>query len=429
MDYIFIDDRDNNIMYAGGDWIAGFKQGISEYKRTVHSTNHSGSRLAYAFRGTSISAFGTLGNLSNSSVPPSGNFIIDNSPAVSFQTHPVDTTLYRQMFFQSPDLSDGLHTLLMTVSSDQVTFWLDYLMVTPSVGIRQDPTLVKVEDDDPKVQYTGNWTTGGTLFDSNRTIHSTSSIGSEVTFSFFGSSITVFGRLPNTTVSAGYPAAVFIIDDENPATLIAIPPVQEKTVYQVPIFQSPTLPPGQHTLKIQSQENVTDLSLDFFLYTQPSNVTATSSTGGSVATGSGSSSPTSITGQVSAGAIAGGAIGGGLGLLILVSLAFLFWYKWSRSRTSDTSKLDSYTANLPEGVTPFTSELGGQHSVPAGAVPTAAVVTRYFPASPQYVGGSNANDAVVPPPEKQRPGLQVPGSQSVDRLEAQRRGPPSYRTT
>ncbi|PFH49397.1 hypothetical protein AMATHDRAFT_4914 [Amanita thiersii Skay4041] len=430
MDHIYIDDSNTNIVYTGVDWVSA--GGDSEYNKTSHGTSHSGSRFAYTFRGTSIGAFGTLGSISSGPVPPSGNFTIDNGPAVTFQTHPIDTNLYKQMFFQTPDMPDDVHTLVMTFSADKVIFWLDYLMVTPSVATQDpDSKLVKVEDDDSSIQYTGNWTSGGTSFDSNRTVHSTRSPGSEATFSFFGTSVSVFGRLPNSTISSGYPAAVFTLDDGNPTAFTAVPPIQFNSIYQVPIFQSSSLSLGQHTLKVQSQDSTTDFSLDFILYTQPVNATATSLAGGALSTSATAPSSTSTTssgGRAPIGAIVGGSVGGGIGFLILVALAFLFWSR--RSRKPAAPELDMYKASLPEGVTPFTGEFGGQPSL--GRVSTSAEVGQYYPASPQYGAGLSTSNTGMPTmatmmqsSEKRRPGVQA---QSAQLAEAQEPLPPPYHT-
>ncbi|PFH46476.1 hypothetical protein AMATHDRAFT_7767 [Amanita thiersii Skay4041] len=393
MNNFYIDDSDRNIVYTGVDWGAASGGGPGlEYNSTAHGTSHSGSRFAYTFRGTSISAFGTLGSISSGPVSPNGTFSIDNGETITFQTHPVNSNLYRQMYFQTEDMLDDVHTLVVTITSDIVIFWLDYLMVTPSTHISgRETKIVKIEDDDPKIQYNGNWsTTGSTSYDSKRLVHITNSPGSRASFSFFGTSIAVFGRLPNASTTASYPAVVFTLDDGNPTLLTTLPPIQFNTIYQVPVFQSPALPLGQHTLVIESHDNATEYCLDFIMFSQPANASGPTTSGGSDSNNSNNSNNKS--GQASVGPIVGGAVGAGLGFLLFMALAFVLWHK----RLSLRTVWKKNVPYAPDELTPFTGGLAAltlnrRDSAGHSRTTSNSVSPYYYPASPEYMSYPNAN--------------------------------------
>ncbi|KAF8630697.1 hypothetical protein AX17_005357 [Amanita inopinata Kibby_2008] len=126
MDLIFIDDSNPNIVYAG-NWFTGL--GTIEYNLTAHGSTSSGARATYTFKGTCISAYGTLGSSGSNTVFPNGTWSIDGSSPTTFQTQPTSVNQYRELYFQSLDLSDdGDHTLVLTFTADKATAWLDYLM-------------------------------------------------------------------------------------------------------------------------------------------------------------------------------------------------------------------------------------------------------------------------------------------------------------
>ncbi|KAF8630021.1 hypothetical protein AX17_005508 [Amanita inopinata Kibby_2008] len=175
-----------------------------------------------------------------------------------------------------------------------------------------------------------------------------------------GTSIIVFGRLPNITASPGDPAATFTIDDGNPTAFNTVPPVQRNTIYQVPIFQSPNLNLGQHTLQIESHDNNQNLWIDFIMYTQPTNLT---SIPGSSGTSPGQGSPTTSPSAVGAGSgstshvgtIAGGVVGGVGGFVLLLALAIWLWRRKASSQKAAQSEFSPFVLN-DESNKPFSSQ-------------------------------------------------------------------------
>ncbi|KAF8331792.1 hypothetical protein F5887DRAFT_1081059 [Amanita rubescens] len=191
MNDIFIDDSDPNIVYSSA-WLTGL--GTYEFNKTAHRTVTAGSSVIYTFKGASISAYGTIGVLPTNVTNPPNALGTPNIP------------------------DDGDHTLTLTFNTENnVIVWFDYFMITPSSQLSYNgDVLVKVDDTDPTVQYTGNWSEEGTSFDFNNTAHVANSPTSKVNFSFYGTAISVFGVLPNLTDSPNQPSATFTLDNGTP---------------------------------------------------------------------------------------------------------------------------------------------------------------------------------------------------------------------
>ncbi|KAF8634506.1 hypothetical protein AX17_004197 [Amanita inopinata Kibby_2008] len=234
-------------------------------------------------------------------------------------------------------------------------------MVTPSTRASVDGRkFIKVDDSDPSIQYTGSWTQGGTSNEFNKTAHLAGSSDSQATFTFYGTSVIVFGRLPNITASPNYPAATFAIDDGSPTVFNTVTPTQRNTIYQVPIFQSPSLNLGQHTLRVESHDNNQNLWIDFIMYTQPAGLTSTpalTSTSNPVLSAASTTQPvvvptaaasaveTSTASTSDAGSIAGGVVGGVGGFVLLLALAIWLWRRKASSQKAAPSEFTPFMSS------------------------------------------------------------------------------------
>lgn len=79
-------------------------------------------------QGTSIGVFGNYGI-----DRPQSTYVLDNASPVTFTAPNSTTQVYRQLFYQSPTLQDGGHSLVITFAGPpNAWFWLDYLQHTPS---------------------------------------------------------------------------------------------------------------------------------------------------------------------------------------------------------------------------------------------------------------------------------------------------------
>ncbi|KAG6810757.1 hypothetical protein H0H92_010466 [Tricholoma furcatifolium] len=123
---LIIDDTNSNIVY-GGSWFASNEPG--EYDGTAHATQDDGATATLQFTGTQIAVFGTIPPFSLGVAPQTSSYQIDDDTPVSVTLSPTSYTLYQQLFFQSPSLQDGKHTLVVTSVSGGYTFSIDYFAI------------------------------------------------------------------------------------------------------------------------------------------------------------------------------------------------------------------------------------------------------------------------------------------------------------
>ncbi|KAJ7482948.1 hypothetical protein B0H11DRAFT_1807255 [Mycena galericulata] len=124
---------------------------------------------------------------------------------------------------------------------------------------------VIVDDHDPRVQYTPStgWTTKGKPVEYMSTTTASTTPGNTATFSFEGTSLTVYGTVGP---SKGQGATMsFSIDNELPTTFTA-PGSNSSTVHHEVLWDSGTLADGNHTLLITQTSKVEQIFLDYFLY-------------------------------------------------------------------------------------------------------------------------------------------------------------------
>ena len=151
--------------------------------------------------GTSVGVYGTMTSADAASV----TYCIDDSLPIAMST---SQEPYRRLLFQSETLPDEEHRLVVTQTSNNSPFSLDYLLYQPSAFMpdsrlppavlvtRQDasnpltlltPGVAVVDDfNTSSVLFQGSWTTGGQSVEYNRTTHGTYAAGSIATLNFTG---------------------------------------------------------------------------------------------------------------------------------------------------------------------------------------------------------------------------------------------------
>ncbi|KIM22516.1 hypothetical protein M408DRAFT_283743 [Serendipita vermifera MAFF 305830] len=138
-----------------------------------------------------------------------------------------------------------------------------------------------IDDTNPEIRYSNGWMVGGSVTnDTNEcksTIHRSDAAGNEISYAFFGTQITVHGTLdaPDTN---GPPNATFSIDATTPVVFNSTRTiVLENTALVnsfVPLYQSPDLSKGQHTLTVKTRtlpNPVAAFYFDFFIIATGSN--------------------------------------------------------------------------------------------------------------------------------------------------------------
>ncbi|CAA7269959.1 unnamed protein product [Cyclocybe aegerita] len=136
------DDTDPAIAYSQG-W-GRFGSG-SEYNTTTTLSVKAEETATLAFKGSSVSVYGTTPAIGN--VLASASYSIDDDIRI-IQTSPkVTANVYQSLFFQSPTLPEANHTLVITTLAEGAYYWLDFITVTraihptnSSVGFPPSPT-------------------------------------------------------------------------------------------------------------------------------------------------------------------------------------------------------------------------------------------------------------------------------------------------
>ncbi|KAF8815047.1 hypothetical protein BYT27DRAFT_7201145 [Phlegmacium glaucopus] len=126
MAVVVIDDQDPALVYGSG-WTHYLRAGSSNYNGTSSLSRSQGSRVTLQFNGISIAVYGT--SSPNNTVV--FTTVVDGSSALLTNVPtPTTTDQYRQLFFQSPPLSPGNHSFLLTNIMQDDWLWLDYFDIT-----------------------------------------------------------------------------------------------------------------------------------------------------------------------------------------------------------------------------------------------------------------------------------------------------------
>ncbi|KAJ7290054.1 hypothetical protein C8J57DRAFT_1610483 [Mycena rebaudengoi] len=132
-----------------------------------------------------------------------------------------------------------------------------------------------VDDHDPLVQYGGTWVDDGAFHEFQATTKWSSTQGSTASFTFDGTSITVYGSVSRR--KPPQPSMTFTIDGSSSLSG-SFTPANEVFQYHQALWTSPTLSSGTHTIVVTQnavgQNSVAaprgGIWLDYFLYTTAS---------------------------------------------------------------------------------------------------------------------------------------------------------------
>ncbi|KAF8194784.1 hypothetical protein K438DRAFT_1827413 [Mycena galopus ATCC 62051] len=233
---ILIDDADSAIQYGPG-WAAADTSKLDGlgnygpvYAGTSHATATDGSTLSFKFSGTSVAVFGTI-DIANTNgvVTPTWTCLVDGN----------NWNLCAQS-----QLSTGAHTLTINVQTTGSTFYIDYLLYTPTADVDLDVAILEYPNTDASVTFQSSWQEWGGQ-------NVTQSKGASVTLNFHGTAVTLIGYIP-IELPKNSTGASYAIDGGGSTsfTLAGLAQGVTTTVYTVPVLQITGLSPAAHQLVV-----------------------------------------------------------------------------------------------------------------------------------------------------------------------------------
>ncbi|KDQ28707.1 hypothetical protein PLEOSDRAFT_1102746 [Pleurotus ostreatus PC15] len=104
----------------------------NEYLQTVSYTTTKDARFTFDFNGTSVKVYGSLSvRTQDIATLPNTSYVLDGGPPVLFHGNPSenDDHRYQQVFYSSPPLPFGNHSLVGTCVDQGSNVWIDYFVV------------------------------------------------------------------------------------------------------------------------------------------------------------------------------------------------------------------------------------------------------------------------------------------------------------
>ncbi|KAF8182370.1 hypothetical protein K438DRAFT_1600749 [Mycena galopus ATCC 62051] len=354
---ILIDDADSAIQYGPG-WAAADTSKLNGlgnygpvYANTSHATTTDGSTLSFKFSGTSVAVFGTIDiTNTNGVVTPTWTCLVDGV-AIPEQNPTFQYPENNWKLCAQSQLSTGAHTLTINVQTTGSTFYIDYLLYTPTADVDLDGAILEYPNTDASVTFQSAWQEWGGQ-------NVTQSKGASVTLNFHGTAVTLIGyipiQLPKNSTGASY-----AIDGGSSTsfTLKGLAQGVTTTAYTVPILQITGLSPAAHQLVVTYNGDSSHTPLPVGVFHVTNAVSAPESPSPPLPPSSTSVNPTGVTPDLSAtskkpplGAIIG-AIAGGLVLIALLVGGILWCRKRPRrisTPRSDPSVLNPFLASEEE---------------------------------------------------------------------------------
>ncbi|KAJ6602829.1 hypothetical protein DFH09DRAFT_1019948 [Mycena vulgaris] len=121
----FVDDRDPSITYTP-EW-RKFDQTQNDFQHTSQESTSAGDSFSIKFEGKSIAFYG---GLTSSDVGVIASIVLDGGTPVLYTTPSDPPAWVNNLIFNSGEISDGPHTLVVTATTDH-TLWADYFLIGP----------------------------------------------------------------------------------------------------------------------------------------------------------------------------------------------------------------------------------------------------------------------------------------------------------
>jgi len=331
------------INYMGTGWIQGILQG---YDGTYHTATTSGDRATINFVGSSITLFGALRN-------NHGNFTINldqDPPFTGSSFAPVD--IFQQPLFEAPNLTYTSHQLTfinVPLSTNLSVFGLDFVTIQRQIGNPSEEAFqVTLDDTSSSVIYTpGAWSPVSATSALQSTLHQTTVAQAQVTISFQGCCIELYGQYANAQYTATLDNQAPVpfqgldtdvpSDQQNPQTLLYLMDGLSEDAHNVTLTNTNANPNRPFFFDFAIARSTKNFSNTTGSGTAGSgNNTGIGGSGNTTTTvGSGNAPATNSKTATPVAPIVGGIVGGLLVLAILATVAFLV-VRRRRRRTADS---------------------------------------------------------------------------------------------
>ncbi|KAF9525612.1 hypothetical protein CPB83DRAFT_859292 [Crepidotus variabilis] len=185
-----------------------------------------------------------------------------------------------------------------------------------------------IDDGNPSIQYVGDsWYRRGLGKDFLNTATISKVKGEYATLNFTGSLISVYARVNQSTTAQNFTISSYQVDG---GPISNVSRTANETTYRVALFQSSSLPEGNHTLVVTNETDDLPLILDYFMVSSGEPLSTSSAPSPtSQMTSSATSFPASVPDSqnikksTDKAAIVGGTIGGVV--ILLLGLAAFWW--------------------------------------------------------------------------------------------------------
>ncbi|ESK86854.1 hypothetical protein Moror_3456 [Moniliophthora roreri MCA 2997] len=239
-------------------------------------------------------------------------------------------------------------------------FWLDKIEYTPGPNVKLAGEVLKFDSSDANVRYdnnSGSWIPDSGTSSAGPLFNQTATTGASLSFTFNGTSASLYGFLEGDTPRAPS-SGRYYIDGVNDTTFVnpgsrPLPSNISGDYYNEFLFKSQDLEPGTHDMTVmftgvraaEGETPIQWLAIDYFYVTasEGSKAGANKDTGsggnGSGGTGNGSGSdsgPGSSSGKTPVGAIVGGVIGAVVALALLGLATLLLLKRRQKKRDANT---------------------------------------------------------------------------------------------
>ncbi|KAG6901337.1 hypothetical protein C0995_013425 [Termitomyces sp. Mi166 len=348
-------------------------------------------------------------------IPTLGTILVDgkayNAP---------DRKQFTSPYFSTPTLPDGQHDV--TFKGD-FPLILDYAVVTASNTTSLSGERLIVDDGDASLTYSGNWirNNSGVWIDdsfslpSGGAVHQTQDPMASLTFTFSGTSVSVYGIF-DEQLPALY--SIFTLDGKDDTVNSYEPP--PGTSMNVLWYACDSLVPGNHTLSILFNSTSSGyFALDFITYIpsfpslaalqgNPTNVVSSSTPS---PTAEPSPNPSSTMGSSGSSkshmaVLIGAPVGGVVGILLLACLLFLLRKKIFPGLAASGKKPQPTTLIEPEDLpsvvpAPAAASLVNPFDEPYREIPDNRSIAPSSSGPRSVTTATREGDMVqVPPPEK-----------------------------